>query len=75
LNQFRESGKDAPLPARVKSPWSAVPLLGNASGRLFYFGMTYSNSRDLLREAIDYAVALAAERGLVCYDPQYSILR
>ncbi|MDT5332992.1 MAG: hypothetical protein QOF31_4289, partial [Mycobacterium sp.] len=46
-----------------------------AAGRLIYFGMTYSSSRDLLREAIDYAVALAAERGLVCYDPQYGILR
>jgi hypothetical protein len=61
--------------AGLDSPWSDGPLLGNASGRLFYFGMTYSSNRDLLREAIDYAVALAAERGLVCYDPQYSSLR
>ena len=61
--------------AGLDSPWSDGPLLGNASGRLFYFEMTYSSNRDLLREAIDYAVALAAERGLVCYDPQYSSLR
>jgi hypothetical protein len=35
----------------------------------------YSSGRDLLREAIDYAVVLAVERGLVCYDPQYGTLR
>jgi hypothetical protein len=59
----------------VDSPWSDGPLLGNASGRLFYLGSTYSSGRDLLREAIDYAVVLATERGLVCYDPQYGTLR
>ena len=65
----------------LESPWSTGPLLLNASGRLFYFEITYSNSRDLLREAreareaIDYAVALASGRGLVCYEPQDSILR
>jgi hypothetical protein len=45
-----------------------------ASGPLIYFGITYS-SHDLIREATDYSVALATERGLVCYDPQYSTLR
>jgi hypothetical protein len=65
----------------MESPWSTGPLLLNASGRLFYFGIMHRNSRDLLREAreareaIDYAVALAFGRGLVCYDPQDSILR
>jgi hypothetical protein len=71
LARWPDAGSDA----EVDSPWSDGPLLGNASGRLFYFGITYSNRRELLQEAIDYAVALAAERGLVCYDPQYSTLR
>jgi hypothetical protein len=71
LARWPDIGNDA----EVDSPWPDGPLLGNASGRLFYFGITYSSGRDLLREAIDYAVALAAERGLVCYDPQYGTLR
>ena len=66
---------DVGTDAELDSPWSDGPLLGNASGRLFYLGSTYSSGRDLLREAIDYAVVLAAERGLVCYDPQYGTLR
>jgi hypothetical protein len=57
--------------------WTTAAILARlrrAAGRLIYVGMTYSNSRDLLREAIDYAVALAPEHRLVCYDPQYGIL-
>jgi hypothetical protein len=71
LARWPDIGSDA----EVDSPWSTAPLLGEASGPLINFGISYSSSRDLIREAIDYSVALAAERGLVCYDPQYSTLR
>ena len=71
LARWPDIGTDA----EVDSPWSDGPLLGNASGPLFYFGVTYSSGPDLVREAIDYAVALAGERKLVCYDPQYGTLR
>jgi hypothetical protein len=57
------------------APSPRIALLGNASGCLFYVGITYTSDRDLVREAIDYAVALAAERKLVCYDRQYGTLR
>jgi hypothetical protein len=71
LARWPDIGSDA----EVDSPWSVGPLLTEASGPLIYFGITYSSSRDLIREAIDYSVALATERGLVCYDPQYGTLR
>jgi hypothetical protein len=32
------------------------------SGRLLYLGITYNGGRDLVREAIDYAVALRSDR-------------
>jgi hypothetical protein len=57
------------------SPWSDGPLVGNARGPLFYFGITYSVGPGLVQEAIDYADELAARHGLVCYDPQSRRLR
>lgn len=54
-----------------ESPWSDGPLLGNANGALFYFGMIFS----MADEASEYAAQVAAERGLVCFDPQQGCLR
>ena len=66
LNQFRESGKDAPLPT-CENHCVSFDLAVRECDR---------PANDIeAAQAIDYAVALAAERGLVCYDPQYSILR
>jgi hypothetical protein len=53
------------------SPWSDGPLIGNASGTLVYFGMVFS----MADEAAAFAVELAQEHGLVCYDPQLDALR
>ena len=47
-------------------PWADGPLLGNAFGNAIYFALVYSRAD----EAADYAARLAAEQGLVCYDPQ-----
>lgn len=48
------------------SPWSDGPLINNASGPLFYFGMVFSK----YQEATLFAADLARTLGLVCFDPQ-----
>jgi len=48
------------------SPWSDGPLIANAMGPLFHFGMVYSKCG----EGSEYAVEVAARHGLVCFDPQ-----
>jgi hypothetical protein len=48
------------------SPWSASPLIGDASGSTFYTGVVWSRA-DEVGELI---AATAREHGLVCYDPQ-----
>jgi hypothetical protein len=55
----------------VSSPWSDGPLILNASGPLFYFGMQHSRAE----EASAYAVSVARSHGLVCFDPQTGQLR
>ncbi|RSN29392.1 hypothetical protein DL990_24580 [Amycolatopsis sp. WAC 01416] len=47
-------------------PWSDGPLINNASGPLFYFGMVYSKYEQAARFAVERALALE----LVCFDPQ-----
>ncbi|MFH8388027.1 hypothetical protein ACH4E7_45380 [Kitasatospora sp. NPDC018058] len=47
-------------------PWSCGPLIRNASGPLFYFGMVFSK----YQEAGSYAVEAARSAGLICFDPQ-----
>lgn len=53
------------------SPWSDGPLIINATGPFFYFGMTRSRAE----EASDLASRVASEHGLVCLDPQAEALR
>ncbi|WP_329176343.1 hypothetical protein [Streptomyces sp. NBC_01477] len=53
------------------SPWSAGPLIGEASGPLIYFTMRWS----MAEEASAYAAALAESMGLVCFDVQQDGLR
>jgi hypothetical protein len=48
------------------SPWSDGPLINNASGPLFYFGMVFSK----YQEAAEFAADLGRSSGLVCFDPQ-----
>ena len=49
-----------------QGPWPYQPLIGNAAGPLIYFAVRASRAADVA----GYAVALAAEAGLVCFDPQ-----
>jgi hypothetical protein len=51
-------------------PWADAPLIGNATGPLFYFAMVYSQAE----RAVVFAAQLAKEHGLVCLDPQSSEL-
>jgi hypothetical protein len=53
------------------SPWSTGPLISEASGPLIYFPMSFSRSREVSAGAAQ----LAADHGLVCYDPQEQRLR
>jgi hypothetical protein len=46
--------------------WSDGPLINNASGPYFYFGIVWSR----LAEVAPFVVAVAQEHGLVCFDPQ-----
>jgi hypothetical protein len=54
----------------VGSPWADGPLINNAAGRLIYFAMTWSSGPQVEDEVAGYA----AERGLVCFNPQTGTL-
>jgi hypothetical protein len=53
------------------SPWTVSPLMEDAVGDVFYFGI----KEERAEEVSDYAAVLAEEHGLVCYDPQMGELR
>ena len=55
----------------ANGPWADSPLIGNARGPLFHFALTYSRAD----EVVPVAARLAAEHGLVCFDPQSERLR
>jgi hypothetical protein len=53
------------------SPWSDGPMINNASGPILYFAMRYS----MAEEVSAAAARMAADRGLICFDPQWNCLR
>lgn len=53
------------------SPWASGPLINEAVGPMMYFPMVWSQCE----EASAWAADLAAQHGLVCYDPQMECLR
>ena len=59
----------AKMTGGATSEWGS--LLDDASGPMIYLTMPYGRSRELSAEA----ARLAAEHGLVCYDPQWEHLR
>jgi hypothetical protein len=48
------------------SPWADGPMINNAFGECIYFSMVWSRAE----EASEFAARVAAQHGLVCYDPQ-----
>lgn len=52
------------------SPFAAGPVRDETSGPIIYFAMSYSRSGEVSADA----ARLAAEHGLVCFDPQLSRL-
>ena len=48
------------------SPWADGPLIDNASGPIICFALRPSMADDVSAAA----ARMAADRGLVCYDPQ-----
>ncbi|WP_250008795.1 hypothetical protein [Actinoplanes sp. M2I2] len=53
------------------SPWSDGFLIGNASGQTICFAARYS-----MAEGVSAAAArMAADRGLIRFDPQWNCLR
>jgi hypothetical protein len=62
---------DVTSPDGDDSPWADGPLINNASGTCIYFSMVWSRAD----EASAFAASLAAEHGLVCFDPQTEALR
>ncbi|CAG6396900.1 hypothetical protein SCOCK_490013 [Actinacidiphila cocklensis] len=53
------------------SPWCSGPLIDEASGPLFYFGLRWS----MAEEASAYAAELASSMDLVCFDVSMDKLR
>ena len=51
-------------------PWASMPIRGDAQGPLLYLALRYGRPA----EEIEFIVATARARGLVCYDPQVSRL-
>jgi hypothetical protein len=58
-------------PGGEDSPWGDGPMLNNAIGSIIYFSMVWSRAD----EASAFASDLAAQHGLVCFDPQWETLR
>jgi hypothetical protein len=54
-----------------RSPWSTGPLIKEASGPFIYFPMVYSRCEEVSAGA----ARIAADHGLVCFDPQLGLLR
>jgi hypothetical protein len=50
----------------IDSPWSDGPLIENATGPIFYFGMVFSG----VEAAVPFIIEEARQRGLVCFNPQ-----
>ncbi len=71
LHALLDRWPDITEDAGENSPWSDGPLIDNARGNLFYFGMVFS----MADEASEVAAQLASQRGLVCFDPQRGRLR
>ncbi|WP_145807850.1 hypothetical protein [Kribbella amoyensis] len=59
-----------PADARV-SPWVVEPLISDAVGDVFPFGVQFEHAEVVA----SYAAGLAIKHGLVCYDPQEGRLR
>lgn len=55
-----------------ESPWVAGPLLNEARGPFIYLGFVNNESAS---QAEVFAVAIAANLGLICFDPQRGELR
>jgi hypothetical protein len=53
------------------SPWATGPLLAEAFGTAIYFPISWSGAE----EVSAFAAQVAADHGLVCYDPQTETLR
>lgn len=53
------------------TPWQSGPLINEASGPFFYFGMITNR---VAAEAWAFAIATARAHGLVCFDPQSGTL-
>lgn len=64
--RWPDLGSDADEEGEDASPWSDGPLINNASGPLFYFGMVFSRCQAGAAFAADLARTLC----LVCCDPQ-----
>ena len=58
-------------PEDEDGPWSAGPLIDEASGPIVYFAMVYHRAG----EVSEGAARLAAEHGLVCFDANQGVLR
>lgn len=52
-------------------PWVVGPLIADAVGDVFPFGVRF----EYANEVVPYAGELAQRHGLVCYDPQEGRLR
>lgn len=57
---------DLDAPGGEDSPWSVGPLISDASGGVITFGCVWSRAD----EVAEVASRIAAEHGLVCFDPQ-----
>ena len=62
---------DITTDAGENSPWADGPLIANAFGDAMHLSLVWSRAE----EASAYASQLAAEQGLVCYDPQAEAMR
>jgi len=69
LNRWADISTESDADRRC--PWVDRPLIRNASGPLIYFMVRKSKAS----EVVPYVVQLAAESGLVCFDPQTGELR
>ena len=53
-----------------ESPWASGPLIGGASGSSLHLNVVWSRAAETAASVAD----LAADHGLVCFDPQDEVL-
>lgn len=66
ITKIYPEARDLPYERFDEAVWSDGPLINNAGGPFFYFGIVWTRAK----EVAPVVARIAAKHGLVCFDPQ-----